>query len=99
MSGTPGQVSLSSVCERLFHRPRRATRRWNGRNPLRNRRLELGSRSAATNNETAASYSAFRFAPEKSSNRSRLGKVPLARRQLASDKEDIHHWAKAPAFH
>ena len=37
MSGTPGLVSLISVCDRLFSMPSHATRRWNGRKSCRNR--------------------------------------------------------------
>src|ERR1035438_2667690 len=61
MSGTPGHVSLRSVCDRLFHRPMRATRRWNGTKSSRNRFLAAGFSNALTNDETAVSYSVFRL--------------------------------------
>src|ERR1019366_209861 len=61
MSGTPGHVSLRSVCDRLFHRPMRATRHWNGTKSSRNRFLALGFSNVLTNDETAVSYSVFRL--------------------------------------
>src|ERR1700675_4166191 len=61
MSGTPGHVSLRSVCDRLFHRPMRATRHWKGTKSSRNRCPALGFSKVPTNDETAASYSVFRL--------------------------------------
>src|ERR1035437_9722914 len=61
MSGTPGHVSLRSVRDRLFHKPMRATRYWNGTKSSRNRFLALGFSNVLTNDETAVSYSVFRL--------------------------------------
>src|ERR1035437_7510541 len=61
MSGTPGHVSLRSVCDRLFHRPIRATRHWNGTKSSRNRFLAPGFSNVLMNDETAVSYSVFRL--------------------------------------
>ena len=59
MSGTPGAVSLSSVCERLFSIPNHATSRWKGMKSARNRWLPGEVSSARAKPMTAFSYASL----------------------------------------
>src|SRR5438876_737332 len=56
MSGTPGAVSLSSVCARLFSIPNHAILRWKGMKSARNRSLSGAVSSALTKATTAFAY-------------------------------------------
>src|ERR1022692_1899997 len=106
MSGTPGTVSLITVCSKLLCAPSAAMRPANGRKAAKNTADRFDSSAESTKwsarEPPAATYASFaavvlRTAAAWSTRAARPARDPRANCQAVADRTDIHHFGLAPA--